>query len=109
MPVVASKAQWRKFGQLLDSGEITRTEFDKRVHGVNYKKLPGRIGMAKKKRKGASKKADADMKKRGTKKGGKKRGVATKNDMPMMKRKAKMPMMPDMETIMRSGRLPRPY
>lgn len=47
MPRVASKAQWAKFWQLEKEGKMSREEVEKRIDGVDYKKLPRRLKRAK--------------------------------------------------------------
>ena len=39
-----SQKQWGKFGAMMHSGEMTKKEFHKRVHGVKYSKLPKYAG-----------------------------------------------------------------
>lgn len=43
MPKVKSQKQWGKLGALMREGRITHGEFDKRVHGVDYSKLPDHV------------------------------------------------------------------
>lgn len=53
MPVV-SRAQFRKFYQMYRRGEIDRKTLEEWTRGVNYKKLPARVGQFNKDfRKGA--------------------------------------------------------
>jgi hypothetical protein len=39
----SSKAQWRKFGELLEQGKISQETFDEWSHGVDYDSLPERV------------------------------------------------------------------
>ncbi len=45
-----SRSQWRKFGAMLNRGEISKAKFDEYAQGVDYDKLPERIGKKKKRR-----------------------------------------------------------
>ena len=47
-----SKAQQRKFGAMLSSGEISKAEFDEWAHATkNIKRLPERVKKKKKRKK----------------------------------------------------------
>jgi hypothetical protein len=112
MPKVTTRAQWRAMGWLLTNKKITRAEFDKRVHGVDWKSIPEGTKVkkvAKKKGKIPSGLAAYQAKKKGGKKSVAKNNAKPTKMPPWMIDAQMMPksMKSQVKKANKTGRIPR--